>query len=59
MSDNSVSEITLSAFLLSVAGRALDEVKPIVMYLSEPASFDDVLAVLANLEKRINGPADG
>jgi len=26
-----------------------------VMYLSEPAAFDDVLAVLAELEHRING----
>jgi hypothetical protein len=24
------------------------------MYLSEPASFDDVIATLAELEKRIN-----
>ena len=24
------------------------------MYLSEPASFDDILAILADLEKRIN-----
>jgi len=29
------------------------------MYLSEPASFDDILAVLVNLEKRINSPAAG
>ncbi len=27
------------------------------MYLSEPLGFDDVLAVLAELEQRINGPA--
>jgi hypothetical protein len=26
------------------------------MYLTEPASFDDILATLANLEDRINGP---
>jgi hypothetical protein len=25
------------------------------MYLSEPAAFNDVLAVLADLEQRING----
>jgi ActR/RegA family two-component response regulator len=31
------------------------------MYLSEPASFDDILAALATLESRINGiaPQDG
>jgi hypothetical protein len=27
------------------------------MYLSEPASFDEVLAILGELEQRINDPA--
>jgi hypothetical protein len=26
------------------------------MYLSEPATFDDILATLADLERRINRP---
>ena len=29
------------------------------MYLSEPASFDEILAILADLEKRINHPGSG
>ena len=29
------------------------------MYLSEPVSFDDILATLTELEKRINGIAEG
>jgi hypothetical protein len=29
------------------------------MYLSEPAPFDDVLAILADLERRINQPGAG
>ncbi|QJW93231.1 nucleotidyl transferase AbiEii/AbiGii toxin family protein [Frigoriglobus tundricola] len=30
-----------------------------VMYLTEPAGFDEVVTVLTELEKRINHPADG
>jgi hypothetical protein len=29
------------------------------MYLSEPAGFDEVLTVLAELEQRINGVVEG